>query len=258
MIGRIVERISDGAVVELNTQLHSPSGENIGSVIMLHGLLLGSIATWYFGAARELNRHQVILYDLRGHGNSSISARGYDIDSMVDDLLAIINSYELQRVSLVGHSYGAVIAAHFALRYPEKIDGLFLVDMPCDVQKLVVEPLVNVTNRESLIAALPGDLSEKFQQGKRGAKKLVEKLEHLLFDTSLVSDLKKSALFTVRDWAQLPTNSAALYGDKSDCLADAQLSNGGHINLQIITGGHFLPLEAGQEVAKRIKEYFYG
>jgi hypothetical protein len=130
--------------------------------------------------------------------------------------------------------------------------------MPCNVEELVAGPLSNVTNREQLIDALPGDLPEKARAGKRGAKKLVDKLQHLLFDTSLINDLKKSPIFSAQEWAKLPANTVALYGNQSNCLADAQAANTGRLTFKIINGGHFLPLEAGPEVSKLITEYFYG
>ncbi|MGH7285457.1 MAG: alpha/beta fold hydrolase, partial [Polyangiaceae bacterium] len=44
-------------------------GENGSPVVMLHGLFVGSMASWYFTAAPALaEKHRVLLYDLRGNG----------------------------------------------------------------------------------------------------------------------------------------------------------------------------------------------
>ena len=60
-------------------------------VVMLHGLLIGSLASWYFTAAPALARtHAVQLYDLRGHGLSDRPVDGYDTATMAADLAALI------------------------------------------------------------------------------------------------------------------------------------------------------------------------
>ncbi|RZA11961.1 MAG: alpha/beta hydrolase, partial [Proteobacteria bacterium] len=88
-------------------------GSNRSPVIMIHGLLLGNSATWYFGAASALAKsHRVVVYDLRGHGMSAKASQGYDLKTMVSDLKALFESQGFSRVSLVGHSYGALIALH--------------------------------------------------------------------------------------------------------------------------------------------------
>ena len=53
-------------------------------VVMLHGLLVGSLASWYFTAAPALaSRHRVRMYDLRGHGRSAPARTGYDLELQI-------------------------------------------------------------------------------------------------------------------------------------------------------------------------------
>ena len=60
-------------------------------VVMCHGLLFGSMAAWYFSAALPLSgSHQVVLYDMRGHGKSDRAASGYDLATQVSDLEKVI------------------------------------------------------------------------------------------------------------------------------------------------------------------------
>jgi len=47
-----------------------------------------------------------IAYDRRGHGRSSDPGHGYEIDTLADDLSAVIESLDLKEVTLVGHSLG--------------------------------------------------------------------------------------------------------------------------------------------------------
>ncbi len=47
-----------------------------------------------------------VAYDQRGHGRSSDPGRGYDVDTLADDLAAVIEQLNLREVTLVGHSMG--------------------------------------------------------------------------------------------------------------------------------------------------------
>jgi non-heme chloroperoxidase len=50
--------------------------------------------------------YRVIAFDRRGHGRSADPGRGYDFDTLADDIAAIIEALDLRGVTLVGHSMG--------------------------------------------------------------------------------------------------------------------------------------------------------
>lgn len=52
------------------------------------------------------NGVRCVAYDRRGHGRSSDPGRGYDYDTLADDLAAVINRLDLHDITLVGHSMG--------------------------------------------------------------------------------------------------------------------------------------------------------
>lgn len=63
--------------------------------------------SWY-GQMLHLTRNglRCVAYDRRGHGRSSDPGRGYDYDTLADDLAAVINHLDLHDITLVGHSMG--------------------------------------------------------------------------------------------------------------------------------------------------------
>ncbi|MCP4005512.1 MAG: alpha/beta fold hydrolase [bacterium] len=71
-----------------------------------------------------------VLVDLRGHGDSTNlgEASAYSIDELVEDLAAALESLEIEKCDLLGHSMGGMATLHFALRYPEKLHSLVLMD----------------------------------------------------------------------------------------------------------------------------------
>jgi pimeloyl-ACP methyl ester carboxylesterase len=68
-----------------------------------------------------------ITYDERARGKSRTSA-DYSFDSWMRDLDAVLAARSVDRAVLVGWSYGAVVAAHWAARHPDRTAGVVLVD----------------------------------------------------------------------------------------------------------------------------------
>jgi len=54
-----------------------------------------------------------ISYDRRGHGRSDVASSGYDMDTLADDLAAVIEQLGLRDVTLVGHSMGCAEIIHY-------------------------------------------------------------------------------------------------------------------------------------------------
>ena len=69
-----------------------------------------------------------VLYDRRGHGRSDRPATGYDIDTMADDLAAVIGHFDLHEATLVAHSLGSKEAIRYLTRHGDsRIARLVLI-----------------------------------------------------------------------------------------------------------------------------------
>jgi pimeloyl-ACP methyl ester carboxylesterase len=69
-----------------------------------------------------------VLYDRRGHGRSDRPATGYDIDTMADDLAAVIGHFDLHEATLVAHSLGSKEAVRYLTRHGDtRIARLVLI-----------------------------------------------------------------------------------------------------------------------------------
>jgi esterase len=71
---------------------------------------------------------QVILIDLRNHGNSPHSEI-MNYHAMVEDLLELKTALGRTQVNLLGHSLGGKVAMHFSLEHPDKVRKLVVVDI---------------------------------------------------------------------------------------------------------------------------------
>lgn len=77
-------------------------------------------------AAHEAG-HRVVLWDLRGHGESTLGRR-FTADVALDDLAALLDHFGLERPVLVGHSLGGNLAQALVRRAPDRAGALVVVD----------------------------------------------------------------------------------------------------------------------------------
>jgi pimeloyl-ACP methyl ester carboxylesterase len=60
---------------------------------------------------------RTVVFDRRGHGRSGGNGRGYDIDTLADDLAAVMDQLDLEAVTLVGHSMGGCEVVRYLSRH---------------------------------------------------------------------------------------------------------------------------------------------
>src|SRR5438477_5619060 len=91
-------------------------GGGARTVVFLHGLVMDNLSSFYFTLANPVARSaEVLLYDLRGHGRSERPARGYKVDDLCVELLALLDALGISKpVQLVGNSFGGMLALSFA------------------------------------------------------------------------------------------------------------------------------------------------
>jgi len=73
---------------------------------------------------------RLIYYDQRGRGRSADGVRADDVTlaSELEDVDRVRQHYGLERVALIGHSWGIVLALEYALRHPERVSRLILMN----------------------------------------------------------------------------------------------------------------------------------
>jgi aminoacrylate hydrolase len=104
-------------------------GRADGPPLVLSPGLGGSAAYWAPNLEALAADHRIILYDHRGTGRSSRElAFNVSVGDMADDVLALIDGLGLATATLVGHAAGAAIGLALALRAPERLDGLVLIN----------------------------------------------------------------------------------------------------------------------------------
>lgn len=100
-------------------------------VVFVHGSL-GTLEDWRPQLDTFARHYRVIVYSRRYHppNPQRPDGREYGIYLHADDLAALLERLGIERAHIIGHSYGAYVALAFALRYPDKVWDLVLVEPP--------------------------------------------------------------------------------------------------------------------------------
>ena len=101
-------------------------------VVLLHGF-----PEFWYGWRKQIPALveagcRVIIPDQRGYNLSDKpeGVRDYHIDTLVKDIIGLIDALEYEKVNLVGHDWGAVVAWVLANRYPERLHKLGIMNVP--------------------------------------------------------------------------------------------------------------------------------
>ena len=97
-------------------------------LFLLHGGPGGDHSSFKPHVGKLTDVAQLVYIDHRGSGRSRDSdPESWTLDNNIDDLDALRQYFGLERISLLGSSYGGVVAQGYAIRYPERIANLILV-----------------------------------------------------------------------------------------------------------------------------------
>ncbi|MEQ9413012.1 MAG: alpha/beta fold hydrolase [Cyclobacteriaceae bacterium] len=96
-------------------------------LIILHGLF-GSSDNWYSLSKIFAEKYKVYVVDQRNHGQSQHDST-HDYKALTDDLNEFIEDHNIEKPIIIGHSMGGKTAMNFAIRFPEKLSKLIIVDI---------------------------------------------------------------------------------------------------------------------------------
>jgi pimeloyl-ACP methyl ester carboxylesterase len=114
---------TNGARIYVRVGGHGPA------VVLLHGY--GETGDmWEPLAARLANDHTVVVPDLRGMGLSDHPAAGYDKKNQGRDVSGVLDALKIDKVDVVAHDIGNMVAYAFTAENPERVTKLVLMDAP--------------------------------------------------------------------------------------------------------------------------------
>jgi len=137
-------------------------------LILIHGLADDHRA-WRRTMPDLMLRRRVVLYDLRGHGETSLGTPDCTLRQLGTDLVALMDALDLERADIAGFSLGGTIAMRAAVDRPERVRNLVLVATSSRVGKSAadwyLERVAMVERGDpGLRATLDGDTGDVYAQ----------------------------------------------------------------------------------------------
>ncbi|MFZ5928319.1 MAG: alpha/beta fold hydrolase [Acidobacteriota bacterium] len=100
-----------------------------GPPVVLEAGIAASSASWKLVQDALSGSFRVISYDRRGLGYSEAASSPRTLDQLLAELDSVVEAVKVGRpFVLAGHSFGGLLARHYAARFPEKVHALVLLD----------------------------------------------------------------------------------------------------------------------------------
>jgi 3-oxoadipate enol-lactonase len=104
--------------------------EGSSVIIFIHGFPFNK-SMWNLQMWPLKDNYRLIMYDIRGHGNSDAGNEVFSIDLFANDLIGLMDALKIDKAILCGLSLGGYIALNAIGKYHERFDALVLSDTQC-------------------------------------------------------------------------------------------------------------------------------
>lgn len=236
-------------------------------LVLLHGLMTSGACL--IPLVRQLEaEYDVIIPDMRGHGQSSSPKQGYDYDTLSTDVSCFIEVLHLQKPILVGHSMGGMTAALMAARKPNSFFGLVLIDPPflttTQLHKGVLESDVVIQHQQILNRSLEDVLAERLKMNKSRSPEILKYLVEARFQTCIealeILSLPSPNYFEVINMLQIP--GLLVIGGKGSVISLEEAVRLARMNTflqvaQIAHVGHGIPFDDPEALAGHIQDFIF-
>src|SRR5215475_5055872 len=112
-------------MTNLVTLHYSEQGQGL-PVVLLHGYPLSS-AIWQTQQNGLSDHYRVITPDLRGHGQSPAPDGVYEMETMARDVLSLLDSLQVEKAAIMGHSMGGYVTFALWRLAPERFAAFGLI-----------------------------------------------------------------------------------------------------------------------------------
>lgn len=273
----------DGEFLTIDgTKLHYLDRGEGRPLVLIHGLG-GQLRNFHYLLDRLAQSHRVIAIDRPGSGySSSLGPSQAGIRAQARLVVALMEQLGLEKPLLVGHSLGGAIALAAGLDFPEKVGGLALIapltqmleTVPPAFQGLTIEPAsLRVALAWTLVAPLsrwgprapmeqvfaPDPVPKDFEARAGGA--LSRRPRNFQVSANELRAVPLDLPGLVARYGELRVPTAVLFG-RGDTILDPELHGQllalacPQVRLEIVEGGHMLPVTHPQETADWILSCF--
>ena len=163
------------------------------TIVFVHGLS-DSLTYWKVLSENLKNDYQTLIYDLRGHGESTDDDKNTTIDLYQEDLYQLLNALNIEDAVFIGLSLGGNVILDLAVNHPEMVKGLIVMSsFPEHDEKLkkIFNDFDNAIDQgfvEFFDTILPYTLTDDLLEEH---KELLENVKHEAAKTANIEGIKK-------------------------------------------------------------------
>jgi pimeloyl-ACP methyl ester carboxylesterase len=112
-----------------------------GKPILLFNGASNNMDAWDPSFLKGLSsNHTVIVFDIRGIGNTTTGSKPYSMELLANDTAGLMDVLKIQEADILGYSLGGHVAQQFTVGHPEKVNRLILVATTCGGKDGVAKP----------------------------------------------------------------------------------------------------------------------
>ncbi|MEP6895293.1 MAG: alpha/beta hydrolase [Chloroflexota bacterium] len=163
------------------------------ALIFLTGM--GNSAHCFDGIApRFADQFHVLALTRRGQGESDYPESGYDLDTLVDDILDFMDMLNIDKANLAGHSLAGVEMTRFIEKYPERVSRLIYLDAVYDPKgRKEIMMTSPVNSIQPPIEKSEFESVDEYIEYIKYLRPDLDQIWNETYDTTVIYDLEKNA-----------------------------------------------------------------
>ncbi|MXO07305.1 alpha/beta fold hydrolase [Flavobacterium sp. HBTb2-11-1] len=233
-----------------------------------------------FGGNVLEDKLTMCYYDQRGCGRSGSPAdNNYSMDRMINDIEEIRTHLKTDKIFVIGHSFGGILATKYAEKYPQHVKGLILLNATLDINDSLLNQIAfmsktlgkdfPVKGKDSILNTFfeakqqikKADLDYKMLSDNRATVEKLDSIDnsekrnssfaqHALSDPSYFSDFTKET-------ATIKVPTLVISGTKDNNIGPDhyRLFKFPNQEVKIIDGGHILYYEQNKEFKNTVQKF---
>ncbi|MFT7560928.1 MAG: esterase [Flavobacteriales bacterium] len=209
--------VASGSLV--NYEVLNPDAEEC--VVLIHGMF-GNLSQFYLTIAPFLAQHyKVVIFDLKSHGRSEKSESGYDLVSLSNDVKELMDALSIQKSSLLGFSYGALVALKFAMLNPARTTKVVAIEVPDKpIHDFKKRGTYTFDDFWGFVIYLNTNIRENFFRSKRQIENTFKVYDYIFNQTTFSDDMNAEPEFVESDYKMVKSPVLLAFGKASPCFGE--------------------------------------
>jgi 3-oxoadipate enol-lactonase len=170
-------------------------------LIMCNGLMT-NLSMWDTTVPALTDRFQVLRYDHRGHGQTSVTPGPYSIELLANDAIGLMDALGIPKAHIMGLSMGGMIGQQIGARFPNRVLSLLLCNTASEMPpRSLWEERLTIARAQGIIGLADSTIRRWFTAPFiERSPEIIAKIREMILATPLEGYLNCAA--AIRDMAQ--------------------------------------------------------